>query len=257
MASQTVLGAVVGKALGSYDKKAKVPELPKVDLSQEQKLAISDNQAALPGAEKLASSVNAFNSAELNKLMSQAFPFFNQMLGKASANANSLLAGELPADVSRSVSQSAAAKALAGGYGGTGMGRALEARDIGRTSLSLQQQGLSNFGALSQAVQPVLPRPFDVTSMFMNPLQRATWTNEQNLQQFQRNWMQNQLDAQADPWKKALGEGFNNLFSTAASIGTMGLGSGGFGGMFGGGGSAQPSASASGRSANDFWNFGG
>lgn len=207
--------------MGFFGSKVKVPELPKVDLSQEQKSAIAENQGALPDANRLASSVNAFNSAELQKLMAQAFPFFNQMLGKASSSTADLLAGNVPSDVSSAVGRSAAARALAGGYGGTGAANALTARDLGRTTLDLQQQGLSNFGALTQISQAVMPKPFDVTSMFMTPLQRATWTNEQNLQQFQRNTAQAQQDAAASPFGSFLG----GLLGTAAKTG---IGLGGF-----------------------------
>jgi hypothetical protein len=182
--------------------------------------------------------------------MAQAFPFFNQMLGKASQTTTEMLSGNIPSDVSSAVGRSAAARALAGGYGGTGAANALTARDLGRTSLDLTQQGLANFGALTQISQAVMPKPFDVTSMFMTPLQRATWTNEQNLQQFQRNMASAQASAAPSPFASLFGD----ILGTAAGIGTFALGRSMFKKK-----PSSPSAvpTASGSTANDFWNYGG
>ena len=58
------------------------------------------------------------------------------------ANA-SLLKGEIPADVSASVRQAASEASIAGGIFG-GSARALSARDLGRTSLQVMQQGMEN-----------------------------------------------------------------------------------------------------------------
>lgn len=229
MASQTIGGSLVTKALGGYGTKPTVPDLPRISLDQQQGLATAANQAVLPETEKLATAVNTFQSGELRRLMDAAFPFFGGLLAKGSENTASLLRGELPADVSRAVEASAAARALGGGYGGSGMGRALTLRDLGRTSFDATQQGLMNFGQLAQLTRPLMPQPFDVSSMFVTPLQRASFENEQNLQQFQRNWMSNQIASQPDPFKAALGDAFNNLFATAASFGM-----GSLGGMMGG-----------------------
>lgn len=250
MAQQTIAGALIGNALGAYAKKPKVPELPRINLGVEQLKTVADNQAVRPSAEKLAMDVNKFQGEELNRMMAAAFPFFSSMLQKASTNTASLLAGQVPTDVSQRVQTSAAARALGGGYGGTGMGRNLTLRDLGRTSLDAQQQGLMNFGTLTKITEAVMPQPFQVSSMFISPLQRATWENEQNLQQFQRSWMENQIASQPSAYKQALAEGFNNLMATFASVGMMALGGGGGAmGMMGG--------STKAGSGGGFWGGGG
>jgi hypothetical protein len=57
----------------------------------------------------------------------------------------SLLRGELPPDLASQIQRNTASKALTGGYAGSQAARNLTARDLGRTSLDLQQAGAQQF----------------------------------------------------------------------------------------------------------------
>jgi len=64
------------------------------------------------------------------------------------ANA-SMLKGEIPADVSSAVRRAASESSIAGGTFGSSA-RALSARDLGRTSLDIKQQGIANESNIAQ-----------------------------------------------------------------------------------------------------------
>lgn len=65
------------------------------------------------------------------------------------ANA-SMLKGEIPADVSAAVRRAASESSIAGGLFGSSS-RALSARDLGKTSLDIRQQGIANEQGIAQA----------------------------------------------------------------------------------------------------------
>ena len=65
------------------------------------------------------------------------------------ANA-SMLKGEIPADVSAAVRRAASESSVTGGIFG-GSSRALSARDLGRTSMEIKQQGIANESSLLEA----------------------------------------------------------------------------------------------------------
>ena len=75
-------------------------------------------------------------------LLATADPRAQELSAIADENAAALMSGRISADVQANLSRSGAMKALQGGYGaGTMMGRNLQARDLGLTSLDLMKQG--------------------------------------------------------------------------------------------------------------------
>ena len=69
---------------------------------------------------------------------------YDDMLGSAASVASSLLEGGIPEDVQKQVMQVAAEKSLSSGLGaGSQAARNLTVRDLGLTSLSLVERGLS------------------------------------------------------------------------------------------------------------------
>ena len=139
------------------------------------------------------------------------------------------------------IQNSAAGKSLGEGIAGSGASRDLVARDLGLTSLNLMETGMQTaqkwVGEMASIEEPSMMK---VESMFVSPEQQYQATNEQNTQQFQRNWMQSQVNAMPDPVS-------SGIMSMAQSmIGSMRGGSGGggaqpqsyagIGGMGGGGG---------------------
>ena len=183
-----------------FGSKPVVPNLPRVSLAGEQAASIAANQAALPASEALASSTNAFNQQQLTQMLNTMIPGFSSQSAQMSKNTSALLSGEIPADVSEAISQSGSARALGGGYAGSGSGRNLVARDLGLTSLNLMNEGQKSLeswtGEMSRIAEP---GQYNVEKAFVNPEQMYQSTNEQNIQQFQRNMTQNQIDAAPDP----------------------------------------------------------
>lgn len=110
---------------------------------------------ALPQAQDLAGKENTFNSAQENAALEAAIPGYKDIQGARSANTLALLHGDIPDDVLGQIQRGDTAKALQGGFGNSGAGRNLTARDLGLTSLNLQQQGFNNGGALISGT----PRP--------------------------------------------------------------------------------------------------
>jgi hypothetical protein len=179
-----------------FGKKPVVPTMPVTTLGQGQQKAVSDNLAAEPGAAQIAK----FTEDQLLSMMRSAIPGFDSMTSTASSNINDLLAGKIPEDVSTALKNSDAGRSLGSGTAGSGFSRDLVARDLGLTSLDLTSKGLSAAETWMSATERMLsPAAAELTSMFVTPGQEYSTTNEQNVQQFQAKWMQNQIDAMADP----------------------------------------------------------
>ena len=146
----------------------------------------------------------------------RAIPGYDQLVQQASKNIGSALKGELPSDVSSQVMRSAAGRALAGGYAGAGVGRALTARDLGLTSLQLQNQGLAqaqNFIQQQRAFGMV--QPFSVSSMFITPAQRIGAIQEQQARQYGRDVTAAQVAAAPSPFERSVGQMFSNVGNIA------------------------------------------
>lgn len=249
-----------------FGSRPSVPAYEAVSAEQEQLNAIQGNLAALPGASDLASRVNTFNQAELDRLYEMALPGYDSIRDSLGANYASLARGEIPQDVQDAIGRSGAARALGGGYGGTGMGRNLIARDLGLTSLDLM--GYATNATQRWLSTAAAPR-FDVSSMFFSPAQRLGHAvNERNFK-FQRDWLNAQIEAAPDPvtvglWNTGwsvvnsvlsaytgtatnfgmvnpqgnFGTGGGGNYMGSNPMGSSGGGGGGFGGLFGGNESA-------------------
>jgi hypothetical protein len=204
-----VLGSLIKGALGGYGKKPTVPVYNEVDPTAEQAAAISGNQQNLAAAQKLASSTNAFNTAQLQKMLESTVPGYNKIQGQQSGLIQSMLSGQIPKDVQDAITNQAAASAVGGGYGGSGMHRNLVARDFGMTSFQMTQQGMDSAQRwMAQTASMFTPGMMDVTSMFITPQQRTAYSFQNRENQFNRDWMANQVKAAPDPFKAALGDAF-------------------------------------------------
>ena len=224
-----------------FGSSPEVPDLPTVDLPAQQQKAINANLAALPGAEKLTNQSNTFNREQILSMLRNVIPGFDKITSATSGNIESLLNGEIPADVSAAVQNSAAARSLGKGTAGSGMGRNLVARDLGLTSLDLTQKGISAAESwLKLSDQMFSPGMLNVSSMFITPQQAYAAANEQNTQQFQRDWMQSQVSAMRDPVLGGISDQVYGLMqSFIGGVGsTVGGGMGAGGGMGGGGGTS-------------------
>jgi hypothetical protein len=185
--------------------KPQVPKITPIDVSTEQQKAIANNLTALPQAEKLVSATNIFNRDQINQMMKAAGLDITSIGAQVGKTAGSLLAGEVPQDVSDAVQRSDAARALGGGYAGTDMQRDLTARDLGLVSLDLIGKGLSMEESWMNASEQLYgPGMMNLTSMFVSPqFQTAVDTEERNTQ-FQAQWLKNQIKAMPAPWAEDL-----------------------------------------------------
>lgn len=170
--------------------KDKVPPLLPIDIDQVQRDAVTANQNILPGAEAIGRQVNAFNRDELEAMYSQALPGYEQIKANIGRNAASLTAGEIPQDVQDAVLRNSAVRALNGGYGGYGMARNLTARDLGLTSLDLMGKGQES---AQRWMESAKTPTFDVTSMFISPLDRLSFKSAERNIKFDRDWLSSQI----------------------------------------------------------------
>jgi hypothetical protein len=204
-----VFGSLIKGALGGYGDKPKVPVYNPVDPTAEALAAIEGNQANLPAAQKLAASTNAFNLAQLQQMLRTIMPGYDNIQGKQSEIVQSMMRGEIPQDVQSAIVNQAASKAIGGGYGGSGAHRNLVARDFGKTSYDITQQGMDSAQRwMAQTAQMAQPSMMDVTSMFISPQQRIAYQFQNRENQFNRDWMANQIKAAPDPFMAALGDAF-------------------------------------------------
>jgi hypothetical protein len=102
-------------------------------------------------------------------LLQRADPRMWELSTIADNNTEALMSGKISADVQANLARSGAFKALSGGFGAGGeMGRNLQARDLGLTSLDLQQQGAAQYDAQRRLnyetrVAGTEVNPFDVS----------------------------------------------------------------------------------------------
>ncbi len=237
--------------------KPTVPDVPALSLPDEQQKAIKANVAAAPGAAQLAT----LSQEQITKMMQMAIPGFTDIQGQVSGNIQSLLKGEIPTDVSQEVKRQGAGRALTGGFAGTDAASNLVARDLGLTSLGLTREGLSSAESwISKMEQLYSPSQALFSGMFISPAQQfAAATQERNLQ-YQKNWLQEQINSMPAPWAEDLKQFVyrsmaaysgtpvaSNPYSTPGSFGGGAGGGGGGGAGYGSinwGGSDWGSSSA-------------
>jgi hypothetical protein len=176
-----------------YGSKPIVPESP--DATNALSKAIDGNLRNMPKAQEMTTAVNDFNQNEVLNLLRRAIPDYDEITQTASSTIASQLRGEIPQGVQDQIQNSAAASALSGGFGGSGVHKNLVARDLGLTSLEMTNRALGSAQSWIQHQRQTLPGTLDVTSMFVSPA--MAWDNEQL--NFQRNWLQAKIDAAPDP----------------------------------------------------------
>lgn len=159
---------------------------------------------------------NIKNMDDIMALLEKIQPGYGEMLRTGSKNTLSLLRGEIPEDVQRAVKRSSAFRSLSGGFAGSGMSKALTARDFGRTSMDLMQAGENSaqrwMGMSQGSVKPfIVTAPDQAEATFKNNLYK------QATEQFQFN-----TDAAPDPSAAGL---YNMRVALGMSAMSMGMGS--------------------------------
>lgn len=207
-------GSLLGGLFGG--KKPKIPELKPIDFAKEQQAAIRQNIAAIEPATELAQRTTQAEQTQLESQLRRAIPGYDQLVQQASKNIGAALAGEISPEVSAQVQRSAAGRALMGGYAGTGAGRALTARDLGLTSMQLQNQGLAQAQNFIQQQRTFgMVQPFSVSSMFITPAQRIGAIQEQQARQYGRDVTAAQVAAAPSPFQQSVGTALSNVGNIA------------------------------------------
>lgn len=199
------VGSLVGGLLGAGSK-PKLPPFTPVDAQAEQQKAIGGNLANFQNASELASKASSFDQDTLTNQLRKAIPGYDQIVQKASQNIESQLSGQINPDVAAQVQRASAARALAGGYAGSGAAGNLSARDLGLTSMQIQQQGFGNaLNYIQNQRQTATAAPTSVTSMFLTPAQRIGVAQFNSAGALQQGNLQAQVNAQPNPLLAAFG----------------------------------------------------
>ena len=238
--------SILGSLL--FDKKPKVPGYPTVDIEKEQQAAIDQNAAALPSLEALGSSINSYNSDQINQQLERAMPGWHALQNRGTADINSMLGGEVPEDVKHNLERYMAARGVATGVSGSGFNTGNTLGAYGKTSYDIMSQGLSTARAWLADAERRAP-VWDFTSMFVTPQQRISTKLQENQMIFQRNWLAAKIKAMPEGWQTAVKGLLDWISNTGASVvsayagGAMGGGGGmsGIGSMMGGGGGSKSS----------------
>ena len=244
MAFDLSSGGDIGSGLfsaseGIYGRRPVVPG--PIDYGAALQTTIGQNIAAIPSLSDLATQSTQLYS----QLMETAYPGITNLKKTGTEQIQSFLRGEIPQDVSEQIQRVGAEKAAAGGVGGSPFAKAITARDLGLTSLSLIQGGLS---AAERWIAQARSQTFDFSRMFYGPED----TQRQAENEWNRQWLASQVAAAPDPAKRGQfdsqmavmgmllsayggGEGYTGQYKQdfGGGAGSRGGGGGGGGSYFG------------------------
>lgn len=171
---------------------------------------------------QLSTSLNVADQAELDRILADSIPGYQQIQAKRSANTLAQLEGRLPEDVQRQLYGSSVARALQGGYGGSPAARNLAVSDLGLSSLELMQLGQQNAANLIQSTPMI--NPVSAAQMTITPQQVLQLRSNERAQRMGAQTNAASAPSSSAVWGSSLGQ-----------LGGVLLGSG-LGGMGGGGG---------------------
>lgn len=211
-------GSILGGLLRG-DTRPKVPPLKTIDAGQEQVKSINNNLNALPEAQNLVSQTNAFTQQQIQQMLESAIPNYQELSNTISKNTLSLAKGEVPQGVQDTLQLSDAARALSGGFGGTGMFGNLVARDLGLTSLSLMDRGTDTASRWLQTMNSLFsPGMINVASMFLTPQQQIAHDVSERDKQWDVAWLKAQRDAMPNQYQEAFAGLFDNIEQLGRSV---------------------------------------
>lgn len=218
-AGSSLLGGLLGSG-----RKVRVPEYKPLDIAGEQQAAVRQNIQQLPQASELARKTAEADQGTLEAMLRRAIPGYDKLLQQQSSLLQAQLSGELPQDVTQAVMRSGAARALGAGLGGGQLGRNLTLRDLGLTSMGMQQQGFANaLNFIQSQRQTGMVNPMSAASMFISPQQRIGLRQQENQMQYQQQLMSAQVAAQPNPMLAALGGTLSSFGGIAAGYGMGGM----------------------------------
>jgi hypothetical protein len=195
-------------------------------------------QAGLPGLETTASQADAMSNEEFQKMLTSVDPDLMRQITQIGSIASSYLNGIIPQDVQDQIQRDTAQQAMTGGYAGTQMARNLTSRDLGLTSLDLQQKGMAASQTAANMARGVNPSFTPISQLLFTPSQLLArkdqltyYNNDIKNQQAVMN-SGNQLAAQMYAAKMqsqgsaatstAVNQGINTLFGSSSSSSSSG-----------------------------------
>lgn len=215
-------GSLISTIGNLIKTKVKAPDFVPINAAEEAAKAIGANLGNLPAAGQLASQTNALNQKELLSMIRSVVPNFDKLSSDISNNIGEQVHGRLPTDVINQIYRASGAQGVASGTGGSQFAGNLTARDLGLNSLQLMNQGFSNANAWLANTRQNLTAPlFDPSSMFISPAQQIAVTAENNANQYNNQWLKNQLKA-AQSTASIVGSGLDQFGKSLGSIGSIG-----------------------------------
>lgn len=200
--------------------------------SGEQKKAIQANTENLGANQELASKTNAFNQAELQKMLEKAIPGYSAIQQQSSDIIQAQLGGELTKDELNAMRRNwGLAGVLTGSGADSGFVKNRTLRDLGLQTIQRQQQGLSNAQSwLKSSASYAMPQLFDMTSMFLTPAQTFQMDYQNQMAAIGIGNYNNAMEWGSN-WKTLLGKAISEEGQSLSNMGSFNMGS-----MFGGGG---------------------
>ena len=221
------IGGTAMQANAAAKRKAalrRIAETPGLNLGDQ----INEAGDLMPRTQQLEGKRNQFNADQLNSLLETSMPGYAKARDLRMGNTMSMLRGEIPLDVQQQMFRTDAARSLEGGFGGSGAGRNLVARDFGMTSLGLQGQGASSLAQIIGTTPHAALANFTFT-----PEQIAAMRAEERRQRMAASFSAEQAPGTNDVWGKQLQQAGDKIGMAGLS---GGMGGGGGGGMSAGGG---------------------
>ena len=218
-------GAAVAANQASKDRAGArgAANMPGLDIG----LSVEEAGQLAPKTRELESQRNAFNREQLLESLGIQIPGYQKGQLQRTQNAMSLLRGELPPDLASQIQRNTASKSLTGGYAGTQAARNLTARDLGRTSMDLQQAGAQQFSNIIGTTPLSALANYEFTPQMIANLRAEERAKKQAA--LLGTYNMPSAGGVTSQYLGSLGSGLTN-----AGFGA--LGQGGFGGGGGGGG---------------------
>jgi len=168
----TFLSQIGGATMRNRDETAALRReletgTPTVDAAAEASRSLAFNTQNAAAFGQLADTLSKAAQQTRMDLLATADPRALELSAIADENAAAMMSGRISADVQANIARTSAMQALGGGFSGGAMQRNLEARDLGLTTLDLQQQGTTMYDAQRRLnydtrVSGTQVNPFDV-----------------------------------------------------------------------------------------------
>ncbi len=183
-----IVASLVSTGVGAYNASQAGKSPPQVKTTQlslpnfggslDQYLS---QQGKLGPLQDMLNQENKLSNTGWQDQLSSLDPNLMRSVSQLGQNTLSDLQGQLPQDVQTQIQNDTAFQALQGGFAGTGMARNLTARDLGLTSLNLQNTGAQNLSTDLSDLTALNPANASLSSLLFSPQQLLQRSDNQAL----------------------------------------------------------------------------